>query len=138
MSKMIYMYVSLAVGNKYWLTKKHTSLVSMQRSPFMKKVYTVSTRYLYKDLYILSGWRASRLIKITALFKCRVYSQNVTRQRTSLFKRSKKLTLQQRSTANFDFALGKKSQTTRVIVNWIELNCMAFIFMVQNSRIRSA
>ena len=32
-------HVSLVVGNKYWLTKKHTILVFMQKSPFMKKVY---------------------------------------------------------------------------------------------------
>ena len=33
-------HVSLVVRNKYSLTKKHTSFVSMQKSPFMKKVYT--------------------------------------------------------------------------------------------------
>ena len=37
-AKKLY-HVSLEVGNKYRLTKKHTSLVSMQKSPFMKKVY---------------------------------------------------------------------------------------------------
>ena len=29
----------MVVGNKYWPTKKHTSLVSVPKSPFMKNAY---------------------------------------------------------------------------------------------------
>ena len=32
-------HVSLVVGNKYLQTKKHTSLVFMKKSPFLKNVY---------------------------------------------------------------------------------------------------
>ena len=34
-----YKHVSLVVGNKYRPVKKHTSLVSVPKSPFMKNVY---------------------------------------------------------------------------------------------------
>ena len=37
-AKKLY-HVSLEVGNKYRLTKKHTSLVSVAMSPLMKNVY---------------------------------------------------------------------------------------------------
>ena len=36
-TRLVYFLVGLVVGNKYSLTKKHTSLVSIQKSPFMKK-----------------------------------------------------------------------------------------------------
>ena len=40
----------MVVGNKYWLTKKHTSLVSMQKSPFMKKIYTCSDAIIWRGI----------------------------------------------------------------------------------------
>ena len=39
-------HVSLVVENKYWSTKKHTSLVSVPKSPFMKNVYSLTFRAL--------------------------------------------------------------------------------------------
>ena len=41
-------HLSLVVGNKYSLTKKHTSLVSVPKSPFMKNVYN-NVRHLSRN-----------------------------------------------------------------------------------------
>ena len=52
-------HVSLVVGNKYPLTKKHTSLVSMQKSSFMKKVYT-ELQKTEKNVDVSKGASCSR------------------------------------------------------------------------------
>ena len=43
-----------------WLTKKHTSLVSMQKSPFMKKVYTGLK--IYNRIFSKCGFKNGRFI----------------------------------------------------------------------------
>ena len=58
-------HVSLAVGNKYWLTKKDTSLVSMQKSPFMTKVYTIHFQFnffYYVCILSLEGTRSNKCL----------------------------------------------------------------------------
>ena len=62
-------HVSLVVGNKYWLTKTHTSLVSMQKSPFIKKIYNcMETRKLFSISYLKHGVKFT--IKKTSHIGC--------------------------------------------------------------------
>ena len=57
---VIFSHVILAVRNKYWSTKKHTSLVSVQKPPFLKKVYRQYSYFnnnkMYPNLLLPKIW----------------------------------------------------------------------------------